>query len=270
MNKQKANGIEWTMPYGRNGYTWNPISGCHHACEWVMSDGQVAQCYAKTVAEKVARKAYPHGFNHHYFNEKRLSEPLKVKQPSGIFLDSMSDLMAWNVPSEQIEMVLDVCKEASQHIFFLLTKNPVRLKQFTFPKNVWVGASSPPDIYMGKVLTDKQKEAMLTTALKSLDAVNANTYGQDEIVTWMSFEPLSNDYSRIVSRYPFALRWAVIGAASNGRTLYPPVNWHFTNMLDILDHQQVPVFFKGNMKSLPEAVQDWRVEYPSKEPAGIM
>lgn len=140
MNKQGPNGIEWTQ------FSWNPVSGCHHACTWTMPDGRVAECYAKTVAERVAMTAYPEGFAHHYWHPERLEEPLKVKKPARIFLDSMSDLMGAWVPDEQIEDVLDICRRASWHQFQLLTKNAPRLLKFNgrIPSNVWVGVSAPP------------------------------------------------------------------------------------------------------------------------------
>src|SRR5690349_11553761 len=53
-------GIEWCDE------TRNATGGCIHGCQWQMPDGTVATCYAKDVAENgVAKKAYPHGFEHH-------------------------------------------------------------------------------------------------------------------------------------------------------------------------------------------------------------
>ena len=94
MNEQKApHGIEWTrvrQPDGSHtrGFTWNVVTGCLHACAWTMPDGTRAKCYAKTVAEGVARSAYPHGFEAPAFHPHRLHEPLQVTEPAGIFLDS--------------------------------------------------------------------------------------------------------------------------------------------------------------------------------------
>lgn len=261
MNKQKTGaGIEWTQPYGRKGYTWNPVSGCHHECQWTMPDGTTAICYAKTVAERLAQQAYPQGFAHHYWNPKRLQEPLSVKEGAGIFLDSMSDLMGNWVPREQIQQVLDVCRKTPQHIYFLLTKNAPRLQWFDFPANVWVGASMPPDSINGKLLSVHQQQRMLSSILRILHRV-------DVPVTWMSFEPLSWDVSQVVADYPGALDWSVIGAASNGRHEFPPSEGDFKALLQVLDEQRVPVFFKGNMRSLASAANDWRVAFPPEQKA---
>lgn len=75
MNKQKApGGIEWTRikrsidgnAVELPGYTWNPTAGCFHGCTWKMPDGSIAECYAKTVAERLATRTYDKGFENHY------------------------------------------------------------------------------------------------------------------------------------------------------------------------------------------------------------
>src|SRR5260221_13831674 len=105
MNKQyksaERRGIEWTD------FTWNPVGGCQHGCRWEMPDGTIAECYAETVAERVAQSTYIHGFEHHYWNPQLLAEPLKVKKPSKIFMDIISDLMGHWGPDEQVNQVLD-------------------------------------------------------------------------------------------------------------------------------------------------------------------
>lgn len=147
MNKQEktkngkisGRGIQWTD------YTWNANAGCHHRCRWTMPDGSVAVCYAEEIANKFTR-AYPQGFENHYWHPRRLEEPLKLAEPAKIFLDSMSDLMGHWVPEDQIHAVIKITRQAYWHTFQLLTKNSPRLLQFDFPDNVWVGASSPPDL----------------------------------------------------------------------------------------------------------------------------
>ena len=260
MNKQKApKGIEWTRVYDRDGYTWNPVGGCHHGCQWQMPDGTIAECYAKTVSEKFG--IHEQGFEHHYFYPERLREPVKLKKGAGIFLDSMSDLMGHWVADSEIQQVLDVCHDTPQHIYFLLTKNAIRLKKFKFPDNVWIGASSPPDFYKGEKLSQLQKDQMLKVTLDALGQTNAT-------VKWMSFEPLSTDYSEIVKEHP-VLNWAVIGAASQGRKYIPPNRDDFQSLMAVLKGQHVPVFFKGNMESLPDAKNNWLVEFPPEKKPGV-
>ncbi len=244
MNKQKVGdrrGIEWTD------YTWNPIGGCLHRCRWEMPDGSIAECYAETVAEKFTG-VYPEGFEYHYWHPHRLEEPLKVQQPSMIFLDSMSDIMGHWVPNHQIEAVLDIARQADRHTFQLLTKNTPRLLQFEFPANVWVGASTPPDFMWARQLNRKQRDKMLARTLEVLRAVEVP-------VRWMSVEPLSWD---VADHFvDCGLQWVVIGAASNGPRYYQPDPGHVERLLKVLDDQKIPVFFKGNLKWSP-----WRENYP--------
>ena len=246
MNKQAKGGtrrgIEWTD------YTWNPVGGCQHRCRWTMPDGSIAKCYAEVVAERVAQAAYPHGFEQHYWRPDSLEEPLRVKTPSRIFLDSMSDLMGHWVPREQILAVLDICSRAPWNQFQLLTKNAPRLREFTFPPNVWVGVSAPPTSMFGKSLTYAQQQRMVETMMAVLHDVSVP-------VRWMSIEPLSFDIAPLLVNSP--LEWAVIGAASNGAKTYQPQAVWVENVLGVFGSQNTRVFFKGNLQW-----QSWREEFP--------
>ena len=248
MNKQsKGNnrrGIEWTD------YTWNPIGGCKHGCRWQMPDGTVAICYAEAVAERVATSSYPDGFAQHYWRPETLEDPLKLKLPSKIFLDSMSDLMGHWVPEHQINEVLEICRRATQHTFQLLTKNAPRLTQFEFPANVWVGVSAPPTFFKGKLLSHEKQIRMVERQIEILKKVNVP-------VRWMSIEPLSFDIAPLLKDSPLA--WAVIGAATNGSKTYQPEPEWVQNVLDVLDAQHTKVFFKGN---LDWSSSRWREDFP--------
>lgn len=264
MNEQKPpNAIEWTRVYGRRGWTWNPVAGCHHGCRWTMPDGAVAECYAENVAEGVAQKAYPHGFDHHYWHPEILEQPLKLKEPGGIFVGSMADLFGAWVPEDQISQVLDVCRRAHWHTFILLTKNIPRALKFGFPSNVWVGVSSPPDQMHGKPLNQKQQIAMLRRSLGVLRQLRLRG-----VMTWLSAEPLSWDISPYLM--DGAIDWCVIGAASDGRRQFPPSAEAFQNTLAKLDGFGVATFFKGNLKSLPEAAADWREAFPVRESVPLL
>lgn len=261
MNKQQTSpekrGIEWAN------FTWNPVTGCQHGCEWVMPDGSVAECYAKTIADKFqSDKFMPHGFEAHGFHPERLGEPLKLKTPARIFLDSFSDLMGHWVPDEQIEQVLDVCRQAHWHTFQLLTKNAPRLLKFDFPPNVWVGVSAPPSHMFGKPLSKVQQERMV---LQQLDAL----FKKPDNITWMSIEPLSFNIAPLLDGSNNALDWLVVGAASNGPKVYQPKAEWVKSLLDFADngpkwwgHPSIPVFMKGNLKG-NEGIDRWREEFPA-------
>lgn len=248
-NKDGGRGIEWCD------YTWNPVRGCQHRCRWTMPDGSVAECYAELIAERVAQRAYPLGFEHHYWNPHVLNEPLKLQVPSRIFLDSMSDLMGHWVPRNEIEQVLKICKQASWHTFQMLTKNAPRLEEFEFPPNVWVGVSAPPSTMFGRKLSEKQQTRMVERMLNVLKHVNVP-------VRWMSIEPLSFDIAPLL--IDSDLQWAVIGAATNGRKTYQPRFEWVENVLKVLDAQGTNVFFKGNLEWV-----DWREDFPVIQTAKV-
>jgi len=95
---------------------------------------------------------------------------------------------------------------------------------------------------------------MLRTALSIARQIRA---ARPDVVTWMSFEPLSWNMAQVVSEFPAALKWAVIGAASRGKVYYQPETRDVARLLAALDEFDVPVFFKGNLSWKP-----WREEYP--------
>lgn len=222
-----------------------------------MPDGSIAECYAKTIAERVTQDAYSQGFEHHYWRPQVLEEPLKQKIPSRIFLDSMSDLMGYWVPEVQIEQVLEICRQASHHTFQLLTKNAPRLRQFDFPPNVWVGVSAPPTQMFGKPLSLHQQTRMLEAMLKVLKEV-------DVPVRWISIEPLSFDIAPLLA--DSQLQWAIIGAATNGSKAYQPRPEWIENVLKVLDAENTKVFFKGNLKW---PTSEWREHFPISQSAQL-
>jgi len=263
MNKQTKNGIEWTN------YTWNPVSGCHHGCQWVMPDGSIAECYAKAVAERFRSDTfYPEGFSHVAFHVERLSAPSKLATPARIFIDSMSDLLGAKVKSEWIEQVLDVARQNPRHHFQMLTKNPGRILQFAFPSNVWVGVSAPPTVMNGHRLNAYQMERWTERALHALGRMRRSyEYPPDTVVEspvrWMSIEPLSFNIAPILweCAQRGVLDWVVIGAATNGRAVYQPEPRWVESVLNWADCYDVPVFFKGNLRGNP-AITRWREEFP--------
>jgi protein gp37 len=251
MNKQKkdehSRGIEWTD------WTWNPTAGCMHGCTWKMPDGSIAECYAKRVAEGLARGAYPEGFEYHYWRPQVLDDPLKEKTPGKIFVGSMADLFGHWVPAEQIRQVLDVMEKASWHTFQTLSKYPIRLPEFNpYPSNVWVGVSLPA----GQLMPASGGVRALKAYLKHMTKIQAQT-------RFMSIEPLWFDAGQVFQewteeneRLPF--EWVIIGAATNGPKTYQPTSTWVEKMLVVLDQQKIPVFFKGNLVWSP-----WREEFPS-------
>ena len=259
MNRQKPpKGIEWTRVPGEDGeplpgYTWNPTGGCMHGCTWQMPDGSITECYAKTIAERFTR-AYYNGFEHHYWRPHNLNAPLKVKDRAGIFVGSMADLFGHWVPEEQIRQVLDVMTQATWHTFQTLSKFPIRLPEFSFPDNVWVGVSLPA----GHLMSETGGARALGAYLRHMRKLEAHVRFMSIEPLWFDVAPVFEAWLREEGDLPF--EWAIIGAATNGRQVFQPdVAWT-SRLLEVLDGQGVPVFFKGNLEW-----HDWREGFPLRD-----
>ena len=127
--------IEWTEA------TWNPVTGCTK-----MGPG-CKNCYA----ERMSRRLHAMG-NHNYRNNFKLTlqpqmleRPLSWSKPKFVFVNSMSDLFHRDVPTEYIQRVFDVMRQAYWHQFQVLTKRAGRLARISdsldWPSNVWMGVS---------------------------------------------------------------------------------------------------------------------------------
>jgi protein gp37 len=124
-------GIEWTDR------TWNPVVGCTK-----VSQG-CKLCYAKTIhdmrhaahlAGKKVAPQYAEPFERVQLMPDRLTWPLSLRQPSRIFVNSVSDLFHENVPDEFIDRVFAVMALASRHTFQVLTKRPERMLEYVNAK----------------------------------------------------------------------------------------------------------------------------------------
>jgi protein gp37 len=125
--------IEWADT------TWNPLLGCER-----VSDGCTA-CYAIRTATIRASNPHPkvaaafEGLTERRDGRldwtgrinllpDRLTEPLRKRKPSKIFVNSQSDLFHKDVPDEFIAKVFAVMAAAPWHIFQLLTKRHARMR----------------------------------------------------------------------------------------------------------------------------------------------
>lgn len=107
--------ISWTHRPGTRGRTWNPTRGC-----WPVSPG-CANCYACRQGRRFAGPGKPyHGLvtltkgqppkwtGQGRFVGDNLHEPLAWRDPSTVFVDSMSDLFFDKFRFEQIAAVYGV------------------------------------------------------------------------------------------------------------------------------------------------------------------
>jgi len=120
--------------------TWNPMVGCTPAgpgCD---------NCYAAKMWHRQKHlPGYGSSFAEVCFFPERLDKPMKTKQPTRWFVNSMSDFFHEDITDDQRDQVMDVIRQCPQHIFQILTKRaPNMVRYFSgppVPENVWLGVT---------------------------------------------------------------------------------------------------------------------------------
>ena len=205
--------IEWTET------TWNPVTGCtkiSYGCK---------HCYAERMSKRLqamGMEKYRQGFEV-VVHESVLQEPLKWKNPSLVFVNSMSDLFHKAVPTEFVQSVFGVMNEASHHTFQVLTKRPGRVKQIDarldWAPNIWLGTSIESERWLDR--------------LDRLKATGART-------KFLSLEPLLGPLPDLdVS----GIDWVIVGGESGPGARPMDAEW-VREIRDNCVDSEVPFFFK--------------------------
>ncbi len=271
--------IEWTQSDdGTPGKTWNPTAGCVE-----VSPG-CDNCYAKGIAERFrGTPAFPNGFDL-TLHPGRLDYPIKLRKPSRIFVNSMSDLFHADVPDEFIADVFGVMAHAERHTFQLLTKRHGRMRSLLnstafresvadrvirddraardrfiaqrWPlRNVWLGVS-----------VEDQKWA--DTRIPALA-------GTPAAVRFISAEPLLGPVT--ITGYGHRIDWLIVGGESGRGARRMDPDWA-TDLRDQCARAGVAFFFKQAGKMLAKEwgctdskghnPADWPEAFPREFPTG--
>lgn len=248
MNKSP---IEWCD------YTWNPITGCLHGCQY---------CYARRFAARGMGRYELTEFRP-TFHTDRLVEPAKVKKPSRIFVGSMSDLLGtWDwmwmndndgcyggtgAPSglEICEQIARAMEAAPQHTYIILTKadlsSPVQQQKarLLIDAGAWLGVSVTGDV------NKSEEEAARINALAALGHKRS----------LISFEPimgLSLLTYHAVRNYATGtsnekLGWLIIGGLTPKSKLteyqQKEERYDASSLAEICAEHGVPCFLKDNL-----------------------
>jgi protein gp37 len=229
-NAQDTTSIEWAR------WSWNPVTGCKHDCSY---------CYARDIAARYYEQGFVPAFYPSRLDGPRTTKvPERAAQDTGyrnVFTCSMADLFGRWVPDDWIEAVLDSVRANPQWNFLFLTKFPIRLQEFAFPDNAWVG-------------TTVDAQARVANAEAAFAKVQAK-------VKWLSCEPLLEPlhFKRLD-----LFQWVVIGGASRSSETpewRPPFQW----IVDL--HAQAAaakcrVYHKTNLLGEENRLRD----YPGQPP----
>lgn len=195
--------ILWTQ------FTWNPMSGCKKISP------ECARCYADFLAtQKSGTSAFPNGFGL-TIRKHKLSEPARLKKPTLIFCNSMSDpgLRDEDLSDEDRariaaaglrdfdhyrDMIFDAIEAAPWHRYQMLTKRPERMLQYFRER----GRRIPASVWMGVTLGSRKSMERLPL-LHEFRGLGAN-------VLFISAEPLLDDLALDLS----GIDWIITGGES--------------------------------------------------------
>jgi protein gp37 len=233
--------IEWTET------TWNPVRGCTK-----ISPG-CKHCYAEKFAARfrgVKGHPYEQGFDLRLVPDK-LNEPLQLRKPQRIFVNSMSDLFHPAVPDDYILKVVEVMLEADWHTYQVLTKRSPRMQALL--SGQLRGAAERRHIWWGVSVEDRKHGLPRIDELRSSPAQ----------VKFLSVEPLLEDLGEINLD---AISWVIVGGESGPGARPLSKEWVLNIKRQCRAHG-VPFFFKqwgGVRKSKAGRLLNGRTydEYP--------
>ena len=209
--------------------SWNPVTGCTK-----VSTG-CKNCYAETIANRYkGGKGFPKGFSLQ-LRPDRLHQPIHMKKPRMIFVNSMSDLFHENIPDYYIRQVWDTMVAADQHIYQILTKRPYRMRDIIRS----MGLEARDHIWLGTSMENQRTAYERMIPLKDIEG----------FVRFVSCEPLLGEISLSVwldkVHYDDNPRidWVIAGGESGAGRRPAEARW-FRTLRDTCQIYDVPFFLK--------------------------
>jgi len=262
--------------------SWNPVTGCLKGCEY---------CYAAEMARRFEPKPsewpdegtvrvakhddrcfiafnptalrdadgkyirstpYPRGFAptiHSY----KLDHLKTARSPRRIFVGSMTDLFGDWVPDEWLAAVFQECRDAPQHVYMFLTKNPERYAKLAasgqLPRgdNYWYGS---------------------TTTTQGADDFKDLTSHPERHNTFVSIEPILGRFVRSLELTRRPHDWTIVGTMTRrGANNHRPERAWIEEIVEGCREDRQPVFLKDNLTKIWGG--DLPQEYPEKMMAWI-
>lgn len=263
MNKTK---IEWCDE------TWNPVTVCLHTCEYCYARRMTARFSGRwdekklrtvggdggvhVINEPMFRHTsgknrdvgvhsviapFPFGFDP-TFHRYRLGQPARKPGARTIFVCSMSDLFGTWVPDEWIAEVFATCRNAPQHRYLFLTKNPTRYMELASAgmlpedENFWYGSTTTgPDMPF---------------------------WWSRHHNTFVSIEPMLEEFPQAGDDSVKKVGWIIMGSMTGpcSKNHQPRREWINSLILDA-ESAGVPVFMKDSLIPIV-GEENMRREFP--------
>lgn len=205
--------IEWTQ------LTWNPVTWCSKISDWCKN------CYAERMARRLQlmwQFKYRNWFKV-TLHPDTLNYPSKIKKPSIIFVNSMSDLFHDEIPFDYVKQVFDIMNKEKHHIFQVVTKRAEKMLEIVSKLDIW------ENIWLW-VTVESNK---YTNRIDFLRKTKAKT-------KFLSLEPLLSDLPNLDLDW---INWVIVWWESWFWARTIKEDW----VLDIKEQcekQKIPFFFK--------------------------
>lgn len=261
-------GIEWAD------YSWNPVSGCRHACEY---------CYARRMAVWYKRSFEP------AFHEEKLRE-LTAKTSGIVFCGSNCDLWGNWVPDDWIHRVLTRIKTCENATVMMLTKNPEKYGDIIKKAEARDGVvyrsmnrGGAPLYTVDEIIkpfSPLSNNIWLGTTLDAGYTSNAPT-GPDRLKAiaeldyprkWISVEPYLPEHvgwyqawldNLSMPQHWKGVQWVVFGVRTNPTTKLRPADAALLlQTIHMLQNQGKKVFVKNSIVSQSITPASWPREFP--------
>ena len=213
MSKIQTTKISWSE------FSWNPVHGCSK-----VSAG-CDNCYAERISRKFKLTKEPwtneNAAENIMLKPHKLQYPYTIKQPSLIFVNSMSDMWHPRIPENYREQIFDVMRDLPQHTFQILTKRPRAATRYTgeWTDNIWQGTSVENKGTLHRI------DSLRDCGAKLL---------------FLSIEPLLEDLGLLNLE---SIHWVIVGGESGPNHRPMPHSW-VRSIRDQCVEQGIPFFFK--------------------------
>ena len=154
--------------------------------------------------------------------------PKRWRDPSMIFVNTMSDTFHESIPDEAIIMLFEELKEIDWHIYQILTKRPERMLEFydrgKLPRqdNFWYGLSVEDQLRCERLEIFKE---------------------MPDTIRWVSAEPLLEDITGEMRQHLDNIDWVVCGGESGPQARPMSAKWAW-NLYEACKDHNVAYFFK--------------------------